>query len=479
MEWSSDDDTARGSLIDSGIRGLGGFAMRLIGRARGLRAWLRDSRGVVAIIFGLSLLPIAVGAGMVVDLGRAYIVKSRLAYALDAAGLAVGSSSGTTDELQGVLENYFFANYPAGDLGVPAAPSMSIVGKEIHLSATADVNTAMMSIIGIDTIQVAVTSVVVRETTNIELALVLDYSFSMFGGKLAAVRTAATDLVDFLFQGDTVSDQVKIGIVPFSSTVNIGNANVGMLQVGPPSPPGYDATLYAPDSWRGCVEARPYPNDVSDTTMVVGGAWEPFLWQSNSLNDWATFGILNSPFELRGPNKNCPPALLPLTNDSTQITAKIDQLTSPISFSTLLTTGASWGWRVLSADPPFAEGAAYGTADNVKAIVLMTDGEQTWFNNGDEYTAYGKLSDGRLGTTDAATAESILNDRFLEICNGMSNNGILVYTIAFQVSGITIRNLLRDCATDPGKFYDATDSGALNQAFSAIAAELSNLRIGQ
>ena len=38
-----------------------------------------------------------------------------------------------------------------------------------------------------------------------------------------------------------------------------------------------------------------------------------------------------------------------------------------------------WGWRVLSPTAPFTEGRAYTANDNKKILVLMTDGENTYY----------------------------------------------------------------------------------------------------
>src|ERR1700730_8456682 len=51
--------------------------------------------GSVAIIFGLAAIPVIIGGGMAIDTARAYVVKTRLGAALDAAALAVGSNTST------------------------------------------------------------------------------------------------------------------------------------------------------------------------------------------------------------------------------------------------------------------------------------------------------------------------------------------------------------------------------------------------
>ena len=71
----------------------------------------RQQAGNIAVIVALSLIPVLIASGAVIDLGRAYMVKSRLSSALDAAGLAVGSSV-SNDDLPGVLTRFFNANYP-------------------------------------------------------------------------------------------------------------------------------------------------------------------------------------------------------------------------------------------------------------------------------------------------------------------------------------------------------------------------------
>ena len=144
----------------------------------------KNSSGSIAVIVALSLIPLIVGSGAAVDFGRAYMVKSRLSFALDAAGLAVGSSDPNSD-LNGTLERYFSANYPEEQLGTPAKPSMEIADGVIQLSATAEIKTLFLGMIGINQITLSANSVIVRETKGLEIVLVLDNTGSMFfNGKI-------------------------------------------------------------------------------------------------------------------------------------------------------------------------------------------------------------------------------------------------------------------------------------------------------
>src|SRR5215469_18171649 len=90
---------------------------------RKLISFARSSRANVAIIFGLSLIPITLAAGVGIDLARGLVVQTSLTEALDAAGLALGSTSGLSQsQMQTMAQQYFNANYRADpSFGTPAA----------------------------------------------------------------------------------------------------------------------------------------------------------------------------------------------------------------------------------------------------------------------------------------------------------------------------------------------------------------------
>ncbi len=138
----------------------------------------------VAIIYALSLLPLLVAAGAAVDLSRALVVRSRLAQALDAAGLAVGATVNLTQQqAQDLATKYFDANYPAAKLGVPGQLIVNQNGQTIDLQATASVDTTLMYLVGINKLDVGVSSEIVRNSNNIEVAMMLDVTGSMSGSR--------------------------------------------------------------------------------------------------------------------------------------------------------------------------------------------------------------------------------------------------------------------------------------------------------
>ncbi|MGI9482586.1 MAG: hypothetical protein ACR2OR_09535 [Hyphomicrobiales bacterium] len=70
-----------------------------------------------------------------------------------------------------------------------------------------------------------------------------------------------------------------------------------------------------------------------------------------------------------------------------------------------------------------------------------------------------------------------LNTKTTQLCNTLNDLNIRVYTITFQVSTNTVRNLMRNCASDPSLYFDSPSGTELRSAFKAIGVDLNNLRI--
>jgi hypothetical protein len=213
--------------------------------------------------------------------------------------------------------------------------------------------------------------------------------------------------------------------------------------------------------------------DVTDDAPTSNATrWDAFLWPDDSNNNWKGWG--SGPPAT--PNRYCPVELLPLTGTKSDVDDKIDEMSS--AGNTHINYGLVWGWRVLSPTAPFTEGHDYDDEDYVKSIVLMTDGENVMSSS--VFTAYGYLSQGKLGTTSSSSnAVNELNDRTTDVCDNIKDEGIVLYTITFQVTSNSIRDLMRDCASEDDNYFDSPSDAELEAAFRAIGQELSNLRIGR
>jgi Mg-chelatase subunit ChlD len=185
-----------------------------------------------------------------------------------------------------------------------------------------------------------------------------------------------------------------------------------------------------------------------------------------------------------GPDINCPPtAITPMTETKSTIDAAIDALTP--KGSTVIPAGLLWGWRVVSPGEPFTQGKAYNDDKYVKAIILLTDGDNDANQQGSStginkstYNAFGYAKNGHLGNTNGSNADATLDAKTLAVCSAIKAKDIRLYTIGFQVS-VASQTLLQSCATKPDMFYSSPNNAQLAAIFQDIAQGLSELRIAE
>jgi len=454
------------------------------------RKFQHCKRGNVVILFAFSLIPIISSAGIAVDLAIAYAAKTRMSSALDAAALAVGSSTGTNAQLSAIAQKFFNANFPSGTLGVSPTISVTVTGDTISATATGSVPTSVMKVVGINSVPLSLNTTVLRQISGLELVMVLDNTGSMVtNNNIGAVRTAAQSLTDILFGGNTTHPYLKIGLVPYSASVNPGSIAPSLITTG---------DTYAPANplgWKGCVIERAGADGIGDTTSVTWMRynWLPSVDNSYSLTNAATvFSGQAYGNSATGPNLGCPTPITPLTNVYATVTAGISAMQAWSRGGTLGDIGMAWGLRVLSPEWPFQQGLPWGTANWTKALILMTDGDNLFYkltgtsgtnkvNNAvvSDYTGYGRLDElGRMGTTNAATAKTLIDTRLSTVCQTLKNKGVTVYTVTFT-SGINAatKAIYKNCASDPTKYFDSPSQTDLQNSFRAIATELSKLRV--
>ncbi len=274
-----------------------------------LRRLLLEQRGGVAAIMGLAIIPLFAVVGLAIDTGRGYMLKSKLSYAIDAAGLA-GGRAFDTDLREEDIEMFFEANFPTGYMNSELLPDHPVVtfddaNNRVTIEASATLPTAFMGVVGVQEITVSARTVIQRELRGMELVLVMDNTGSMRGnGGMAAMQPAATDLIDILYGDRETVPQFWVGVVPYVASVNIGTQHEDWLT-------GYDADDYLPTEWKGCVEARAFPNDSNDAPPDVE-LWRPYRWATTQVPEsiWTpTRGTDPSagPFSARQPGRRpCP-----------------------------------------------------------------------------------------------------------------------------------------------------------------------------
>jgi len=202
-----------------------------------IRSFLRSSRGNVAMMFAIALIPLMIGAAAGLDFARGMLVRQQMSEALDAAALAVGSSTGLNQtSAQTLAQQYFNANFTVDTsaYGVPVVsipPSGYNSTGSVQLTATDTMPTVLMKLAGITSLPISTTSTVVWGQTKLWVALVLDNSGSMSqgdtgGSKISALRDAITNgtygLLLTLQNAAANPGDVKVGLVPFTNEVQPG-----------------------------------------------------------------------------------------------------------------------------------------------------------------------------------------------------------------------------------------------------------------
>jgi Flp pilus assembly protein TadG len=207
------------------------------------RAFIRAKGGNVAMIFAISVLPLMIAAGTGLDFARAMLVRQQMGSALDAAALAVGSSTGLDQAAaQALAKKYFDANYTVNksDYGSPivSIPTSGFDSKgSVVITATTSMPTVLMKLVNITALPITTSSNVIWGQTKLWVALVLDNSGSMSqgdasGSKMSALQTASKQLLTVLQTAASNPGDVKVGIVPFTRSINIGkSAYVGSTSI--------------------------------------------------------------------------------------------------------------------------------------------------------------------------------------------------------------------------------------------------------
>jgi hypothetical protein len=314
-------------------------------------------------------------------------------------------------------------------------------------------------------------------------------------------------------------------------------------------------------SWAGCVEARPSPYDKDDTppssaapaTLFVpmfapdetdnrdsssrramGNYWADDTGSSNNMTRQKYMPKYFEPAPSgtaaagvgEGPNGSCTTTpITPLTDVTAPagiaaVKAAIDAMAP--NGATNVPEGIAWGWRTVSGGAPFSEGRPDSEKGNDKVVIVLTDGENTYYTpsslgyndlagNKSIYSAYGYTgvtqqggtttrlfmgTSGSIGKSDFSNGNysAAMNEQMAKVCTNAKSSHLIVMTVGLDLSSSDPQQKaqiagLKDCASEsrfrrdpsdpskPAKLFWNTTGGNLSQTFKEIADELSNLRI--
>ncbi|MCP1336865.1 TadE/TadG family type IV pilus assembly protein [Futiania mangrovi] len=200
-------------------------SFRFTAARQAVTRFLRSRDGTVALIFGLTFMPIIAAAGAAFDYSRIARANTVLTTSCDAAALAAGTRFEEPNEvLQAYAQDYIRVN-AGGDWAFNAMPQITLLAKEertLKFRTTAQMDTVLMGLMGVHTVNLQADCEVTREVGGLELVMVLDNSNIMAKkSRLDGLKVAARDLVDTIFSLEGATDSLRVGLVPFSDFVNI------------------------------------------------------------------------------------------------------------------------------------------------------------------------------------------------------------------------------------------------------------------
>jgi Flp pilus assembly protein TadG len=252
--------------------------------SRLVREFRKDARGNVAIIFALVSIPLVALVGAAVDYTRASSARTALQTALDSAALMISKDAATmtSGEITARAQQYVNSLYVSTDAPIQSfsatyTPNTGS-GATILLKAGGNIPTYFMRVMGsnFNTLPIKTSSTTNWGSTRTRVALVLDNTGSMQdNGKMAALQSAATDMITKLSNFNNVTGDVYISIVPFAKDVNVGTSNVNA-------------------SWLNWTEWMAEP---------------PYLRQNGYPNNLASSAGITTPgvwIDMTGPGSSCP-----------------------------------------------------------------------------------------------------------------------------------------------------------------------------
>ncbi len=465
---------------------------------KSFRTFSKDDKGSVAMILALIIVPLMIMIGFAIDFLRATNYRSKAAEALDIALLMTAQQYAydKTIDVSAKTQANFNANWVGQALPPPTITAQVLPDNNIKGTISSTIPTTFMQIIGHDQMPIDVVSQVTANTKNLELVLVLDNTGSMDKpGKIDTLKTAASDLVTTVMANNGATNNVKVGIAPFSRYVNVGIDKAGKNWLKVPAPSCYKPLIH-PEQCSGGTSGTPttcYDNEGNPYACTTGGSngtcppsaygsevcktWDGCVGSRdvphNTEDDIYTTPTTKIPGIITWGDYACPKKVTPLTDSQSTILNNISAMNA--DGATYIPHGLMWGWRLLSDQEPFDQGEPYTNTKVTKVMVLMTDGENTRYpsypyHNSAYFSGTNNLDPAKTAISNGLTATA---------CTNIKAKGIKIYTVAFQVTDAPTKSMLETCASDPENYYDATSATALTQAFRDITLELINLRVAK
>jgi Flp pilus assembly protein TadG len=469
-----------------------------------------ERSGNVAILFAAGLMVLLLAIGAAVDLGRWMHARDQTAAAIDAALLAGGRALQTNsdDEAAAIAAaEKFYAENTKSRLPVTGdSVSFAVAdgGTAMTASGTAYIKTPFLSLANIQ--RLPLTNLSETEFSksqlavggnggeNLEIAMMLDITGSMCnsppssnqpactsGTKLDALKAAAKDLINIVVWDDQSEFTSKVALVPFSEDIRLPTQSALNAARGTNLPSsktinsggwgwGGSTTYYLSDCVVERTGSQKYTDAAPGAGKYVLGRYTEDYTQSGG--GWA-WGGGNKKGVCAVPESA---AVVPLTSDKDELLTKVEALAAKGGTAGHL--GTAWAWYTLSPNwsslwSAQGQPAPYGSEKLRKIAILMTDGlYNTQYDSNGIMVDYGS-------STCPNSANGCSTTQARELCTAMKQKGIEIFTVLFEQNNQSIIETMKQCATDPTKYYSADSEEQLKQAFRDIAIKLSSLYLSK
>lgn len=452
-----------------------------------LRGFAREEDGSMTYFAFMMLFMMLIVGGIGVDLMHNEMERTKLQATVDRAVLAAADLDQTIEPQQVV--NDYFDKAGLQDYLSTVTVDEGLNYRIVEARAESTTSTRFMKFVGVSELPVPAVGTAEERVSNVEISMVLDISGSMgWNNKMDRLHDAAGVFVDTVLKEDS-EDLISINLVPYTAQVNAGETIFGELDTPADS-----------HNFSHCIDFE--EEDFDTTALSFSKTYEHMQHFEAGWNWSYPIG-----------NPGCPQQsyeeIMAFSQTPTQLKNRINQYTARAN--TAIHLGMKWGVAMLDpsfrpitqelnlngeVDSAFAgRPAAYTDSETLKTVILMTDGENVSTyrihpdyyltqNHWDHWSRYplfwflnryvrGSWDDWRIRKYSSSEADTMLDS----ICTAAKNNGIVVWSIGFEVSDRSA-DVMRDCASTPSHFF-RVEGVEISEAFEAIAKQINQLRLTQ
>lgn len=265
-----------------------------------MNSFFTREEGNFGILSGI-LIPVLFGAAaLAVDYTNLSNAKAELQDYVDAAVLAVSNRRDEGAEKTEIFKKFLESELSANEDYTLVAQSLKQVNGVdfLRTDATATVEVPLYFMGRFMPNKVSVAASTTLSTLSIEIAVALDNTGSMGSGGIKALKDASHALIDTLEEVDTSQQSLKVGLVPFVTSVNVKGEGFNSSWIDENGQSLYNGWTFLTDdqrstrkskgnnakdfgsngyphhfnlfdwsetTWKGCVEARPAPYNIDLT----------------------------------------------------------------------------------------------------------------------------------------------------------------------------------------------------------------------